>query len=160
VLNIHVHSYIACEHDQTTCCRTVHDVFKHSSCGYATLCCISVASVMDATVRCYCCKSSALQQFTILCLTALRSATLLLFYPNNNSMLDLMPEGSDWLEVVQLARAVEAAGATLLNTGIGWHEARIPTIATSVPRAAFTWVTRKLKVMINYSHDHTSSTTT
>jgi 2,4-dienoyl-CoA reductase (NADPH2) len=64
-----------------------------------------------------------------------------------NSMLDLMPEGSDWLEVVQLARAVEAAGATLLNTGIGWHEARIPTIATSVPRAAFTWVTRKLKVI-------------
>jgi 2,4-dienoyl-CoA reductase (NADPH2) len=63
-------------------------------------------------------------------------------------MLDLMPEGSDWLEVVQLARAVEAAGATLLNTGIGWHEARIPTIATSVPRAAFTWVTRKLKVII------------
>jgi 2,4-dienoyl-CoA reductase (NADPH2) len=62
-------------------------------------------------------------------------------------MLDLMPEGSDWLEVVQLARAVEAAGATLLNTGIGWHEARIPTIATSVPRAAFTWVTRKLKVI-------------
>jgi 2,4-dienoyl-CoA reductase (NADPH2) len=61
------------------------------------------------------------------------------------SMLDLVPEGQSWDEVVQLARAVEAAGATLINTGIGWHEARVPTIATSVPRAAFAWVTRKLK---------------
>jgi 2,4-dienoyl-CoA reductase (NADPH2) len=61
------------------------------------------------------------------------------------SMLDLVPEGSDWSEVVQLAQAVERAGATIINTGIGWHEARIPTIATSVPRAAFAWVTRKLK---------------
>jgi 2,4-dienoyl-CoA reductase (NADPH2) len=61
------------------------------------------------------------------------------------SMLDLIPQGSDWNEVVQLARAVEAAGATILNTGIGWHEARVPTIATSVPRAAFAWVTRKLR---------------
>ena len=60
------------------------------------------------------------------------------------SMIDLVPDGSTWAEVVQLARAIEAAGATLINTGIGWHEARIPTIATSVPRAAFTWVTRKL----------------
>jgi 2,4-dienoyl-CoA reductase (NADPH2) len=61
------------------------------------------------------------------------------------SMLDLVPDGSDWHEVVQLARAIERAGATIINTGIGWHEARVPTIATSVPRAAFAWVTRKLK---------------
>jgi 2,4-dienoyl-CoA reductase (NADPH2) len=60
------------------------------------------------------------------------------------SMIDLIPNGSTWEEVVTLARAVEAAGATILNTGIGWHEARIPTIATSVPRRAFTWVTKKL----------------
>ncbi|MDI2124957.1 NADPH-dependent 2,4-dienoyl-CoA reductase [Yinghuangia seranimata] len=60
------------------------------------------------------------------------------------SMLDLVPGGSTLDEVVQLARAVEAAGATIINTGIGWHEARIPTIATSVPRGAFTWVTRRL----------------
>jgi 2,4-dienoyl-CoA reductase (NADPH2) len=61
------------------------------------------------------------------------------------SMLDLVEGGSTFDEVAQLARAVEAAGATLINTGIGWHEARIPTIATSVPRAAFAWVTGKLK---------------
>jgi 2,4-dienoyl-CoA reductase (NADPH2) len=61
------------------------------------------------------------------------------------SMLDLLPAGSSWEEVVLLAKAVEEAGATILNTGIGWHEARIPTIATSVPRAAFAWVTRKLR---------------
>ena len=60
------------------------------------------------------------------------------------SMIDLIPNGSTWDEVVTLARAIEAAGATILNTGIGWHEARIPTIATSVPRRAFTWVTKKL----------------
>ncbi|QAX30864.1 NADPH-dependent 2,4-dienoyl-CoA reductase [Leisingera sp. NJS204] len=60
------------------------------------------------------------------------------------SMIDLVPEGSTHEEVVQLAQEVEKAGATILNTGIGWHEARIPTIATSVPRAAFAWVTRKL----------------
>ena len=60
------------------------------------------------------------------------------------SMIDLVPNGSTWAEVVQLAKAIEAAGATILNTGIGWHEARIPTIATSVPRRAFTWVTKKL----------------
>ncbi|MDV7141338.1 NADPH-dependent 2,4-dienoyl-CoA reductase [Tropicimonas sp. TH_r6] len=60
------------------------------------------------------------------------------------SMIDLVPNGSTWEEVVMLAKAVEAAGATIINTGIGWHEARIPTIATSVPRRAFTWVTRKL----------------
>lgn len=61
------------------------------------------------------------------------------------SMLDLVPGGSDWKETVQLAQAVESAGATLINTGVGWHEARIPTIATSVPRAAFAWLTRTLK---------------
>jgi 2,4-dienoyl-CoA reductase (NADPH2) len=61
------------------------------------------------------------------------------------SMLDLVPDGSDWDEVVLLAKALEKAGVTIINTGIGWHEARIPTIATSVPRAAFAWVTRKLK---------------
>ncbi|MFN3985160.1 MAG: crotonase/enoyl-CoA hydratase family protein [Rhodocyclaceae bacterium] len=61
------------------------------------------------------------------------------------SMLDLVEGGSSFEEVVQLAQAVERAGATLINTGIGWHEARIPTIATCVPRAAFTWVTRKLR---------------
>jgi 2,4-dienoyl-CoA reductase (NADPH2) len=61
------------------------------------------------------------------------------------SMLDLVEGGSTFDEVVALARGVEAAGATLINTGIGWHEARIPTIATMVPRAAFTWVTAKLR---------------
>ena len=61
------------------------------------------------------------------------------------SMLDLVEGGSTWEEVVQLAKAIEAAGATIINTGIGWHEARIPTIATMVPRAAFTWVTKRLK---------------
>ena len=61
------------------------------------------------------------------------------------SMIDLIPEGSSWDEVVQLAKAVTAAGATILNSGIGWHEARIPTIVTSVPRAAFGWVTGKLR---------------
>lgn len=60
------------------------------------------------------------------------------------SMIDLVPEGSTHEEVVQLAQEIEKAGATILNTGIGWHEARIPTIATSVPRAAFAWVTKKL----------------
>ncbi len=60
------------------------------------------------------------------------------------SMIDLVPNGSTWPEVVQLAKAIEAAGATIINTGIGWHEARIPTIATSVPRRAFTWVTKRL----------------
>ncbi|MFG3426494.1 FAD-dependent oxidoreductase [Streptomyces californicus] len=61
------------------------------------------------------------------------------------SMLDLVPGGSTLEEVVTLAKEIEAAGATIINTGIGWHEARIPTIATSVPRAAFTWVTEKLR---------------
>jgi 2,4-dienoyl-CoA reductase (NADPH2) len=61
------------------------------------------------------------------------------------SMLDLIEGGSTWDEIVELAKAIEAAGATIINTGIGWHEARIPTIATMVPRAAFAWVTRRLK---------------
>jgi 2,4-dienoyl-CoA reductase (NADPH2) len=60
------------------------------------------------------------------------------------SMLDLVEGGSTWDEVVILAKAIEAAGATIINTGIGWHEARIPTIATMVPRAAFAWVTKRL----------------
>ncbi|MFI1258476.1 FAD-dependent oxidoreductase [Streptomyces netropsis] len=60
------------------------------------------------------------------------------------SMLDLVPGGSSLEEVITLAREIEAAGATIINTGIGWHEARIPTIATSVPRGAYTWVTRKV----------------
>lgn len=65
------------------------------------------------------------------------------------SMLDLVEGGSSFDEVVQLAQEIEKAGATIINTGIGWHEARIPTIATKVPRAAFTWVTRKLKGLVN-----------
>jgi 2,4-dienoyl-CoA reductase (NADPH2) len=61
------------------------------------------------------------------------------------SMLDLIPDGSSWDEVVMLAKAVAQAGATIINTGIGWHEARVPTIATSVPRGAFAWVTQKMR---------------
>ena len=61
------------------------------------------------------------------------------------SLIDLIPDGSSWDEVVLLAKAVEAAGATILNTGIGWHEARVPTIATSVPRAAFAHLTGRLR---------------
>jgi 2,4-dienoyl-CoA reductase (NADPH2) len=61
------------------------------------------------------------------------------------SMLDLVERAQAWNEIVALAKRVEAAGATLINTGIGWHEARIPTIVTSVPRAGFTWVTRRMK---------------
>ncbi|GAB1379558.1 oxidoreductase [Pararhodobacter aggregans] len=60
------------------------------------------------------------------------------------SLLDLVPNGQSFDEIVRLAQAIEAAGATILNTGIGWHEARVPTIATSVPRAGFAWVTKKL----------------
>ena len=74
--------------------------------------------------------------------TAVRSDFMIIY---RLSMLDLMPGGSSWDEVVALARAIEVAGANVINTGIGWHEARIPTIATMVPRAAFTWVTAKLK---------------
>jgi 2,4-dienoyl-CoA reductase (NADPH2) len=61
------------------------------------------------------------------------------------SMLDLIEDGSTWEEVVQLAKEIEKAGATIINTGIGWHEARVPTIATSVPRGAFSKVTGRLK---------------
>ena len=61
------------------------------------------------------------------------------------SMLDLVDGGSTWDEIVALAKAIEQAGATIINTGIGWHEARIPTIAVMVPRAAYTWVTRRMK---------------
>ncbi len=64
------------------------------------------------------------------------------------SMLDLVDRGQSWDEIAALAKAVEAGGATLINTGIGWHEARIPTIVTSVPRAAFTWVTRRMKTEV------------
>ncbi|TYB81997.1 NADPH-dependent 2,4-dienoyl-CoA reductase [Maritimibacter fusiformis] len=60
------------------------------------------------------------------------------------SMIDLVPDGSTFDEVVTLAKEIEKAGATIINTGIGWHEARVPTIATSVPRAGFAWVTKKL----------------
>ncbi|MFY0625497.1 MAG: FAD-dependent oxidoreductase [Reichenbachiella sp.] len=60
------------------------------------------------------------------------------------SMLDLVPNGSSWDENVLLAKEIERAGATIINTGIGWHEARIPTIGTMVPRGAFSWVTKKM----------------
>ncbi len=65
------------------------------------------------------------------------------------SMLDLVKGGSSYDEIVTLGQAIESAGATLINTGIGWHEARIPTIATKVPRAAFTWVTAKVKAALS-----------
>jgi 2,4-dienoyl-CoA reductase (NADPH2) len=61
------------------------------------------------------------------------------------SLIDLIPDGSSWPEVIELAQTVTAAGATILNSGIGWHEARVPTIATSVPRAAFAKVTQRLR---------------
>jgi 2,4-dienoyl-CoA reductase (NADPH2) len=64
------------------------------------------------------------------------------------SMLDLVPDGQDWDETVELAKSVQAAGATIINTGIGWHEARVPTIVTSVPRAAFSWVTARLRAEV------------
>ncbi len=65
------------------------------------------------------------------------------------SMLDLVEGGSTFEEVAQLGKAIEEAGATIINTGIGWHEARIPTIATKVPRAAFTWVTAKFREVLS-----------
>ncbi|MCB9325135.1 MAG: NADPH-dependent 2,4-dienoyl-CoA reductase [Lewinellaceae bacterium] len=65
------------------------------------------------------------------------------------SMLDLVPGGSTWEEVVFLAKAIEKAGATIINTGIGWHEARVPTIATMVPRGGFSWVTKKMMGEVN-----------
>jgi len=61
------------------------------------------------------------------------------------SMLDLLPDGNSWDEIVEQAKMAQAAGATLINTGIGWHEARIPTIATMVPRGAFSWVTARIR---------------
>ncbi len=61
------------------------------------------------------------------------------------SMLDLLPDGNQWDDIVAQAKAVERAGASIINTGIGWHEARIPTIATMVPRGAFTFVTARLR---------------
>ena len=73
------------------------------------------------------------------------------------SMLDLVDNGSDWTEIEELAQAVEQAGASIINTGIGWHEARIPTIATSVPRAAFSFVTAKLRLGRSLEpHEHIS----
>ncbi|MBL7804339.1 MAG: FAD-dependent oxidoreductase [Saprospiraceae bacterium] len=65
------------------------------------------------------------------------------------SMLDLVEDGSNWDEIVPLAQGLEQAGATLLNTGIGWHEARVPTIATLVPRGAYAWVTKRLMGEVN-----------
>jgi 2,4-dienoyl-CoA reductase (NADPH2) len=65
------------------------------------------------------------------------------------SMLDLVKNGSSWQEIVHLAQKIEQAGATIINTGIGWHEARVPTIAAMVPRAAFTWVTARLKGLVS-----------
>ena len=65
------------------------------------------------------------------------------------SMIDLVPNGSTWDEVVMLGKAIAQSGASIINTGIGWHEARVPTIATSVPRAAFAWVTRKMKAELS-----------
>ena len=65
------------------------------------------------------------------------------------SMLDLVDDGSTWEEVVHLAKKIEAAGATIINTGIGWHEARIPTIATMVPRGGFSWVTKRMMGEVN-----------
>ncbi len=65
------------------------------------------------------------------------------------SMLDLVDQGSSWEEVVRLGKEIEKAGASIINTGIGWHEARIPTIATMVPRAAYSWVTKRIKSEVN-----------
>ena len=65
------------------------------------------------------------------------------------SMIDLVENGSTWEEVIILAKELEKAGVTIINTGIGWHEARIPTIATSVPRGAFSWLSAKIKKEIN-----------
>jgi len=88
-------------------------------------------------------------RFPIEIIKAVRAATdenFIIIY--RLSMLDLVEQGSSWEEVVELALAVQAAGASIINTGIGWHEARIPTIVTSVPRANFTWVSKRLKPLI------------
>ncbi len=66
------------------------------------------------------------------------------------SMLDLVEQGSTFDDVIELAKALEEAGVTIINTGIGWHEARIPTIATQVPRGAFTWVTEKSNLTFRF----------
>ena len=65
------------------------------------------------------------------------------------SMLDLLPDGNSWDEIVEQAKMAQASGATIINTGIGWHEARIPTIATMVPRGAFSWVTARMRPEVN-----------
>lgn len=65
------------------------------------------------------------------------------------SMIDLVQDGSSWEEIVTLAKELEKAGVSIINTGVGWHEARVPTISTRVPRAAFTWVTKKMKMEIS-----------
>ncbi|MEO6886640.1 MAG: NADPH-dependent 2,4-dienoyl-CoA reductase [Jatrophihabitantaceae bacterium] len=86
------------------------------------------------------------QRFAVEIVRAVREAVgpeFILIY--RLSMLDLVEDGQSWAEVVALAKQVEAAGASIINTGIGWHEARVPTIVTSVPRAAFTWITAKLR---------------
>jgi 2,4-dienoyl-CoA reductase (NADPH2) len=86
------------------------------------------------------------QRFPVEIVRRMRAATgpgFILVY--RLSMLDLVERGQEWEDVVGLAKKIEAAGASLINTGIGWHEARIPTIVTSVPRAAFAWVTRRMK---------------
>ena len=69
------------------------------------------------------------------------------------SMLDLIPDGQSWEEVLMLGKAVAENGASIINTGIGWHESRVPTIATSVPRGAFAWVSKKMRVAL---HEHLS----
>jgi 2,4-dienoyl-CoA reductase (NADPH2) len=89
-------------------------------------------------------------QFPIEIVQRVREATgknFILIY--RLSMLDLIPNGSTWEEVEQLAIAIEQAGANIINTGIGWHEARVPTIATMVPRAGFSWVTQRLMGKVN-----------
>ena len=89
-------------------------------------------------------------RFSIEIVRAIRRATgrnFIVIY--RLSMLDLKKEGSSWQEVEQHAMAIEKAGATIINTGIGWHEVRIPTIAAVVPEAAFTWVTKKLKQSVS-----------
>jgi hypothetical protein len=63
-------------------------------------------------------------------------------------MIDLVSDGSSWEEIVELAQRIEDAGATIINTGIGWHEARVPTIATMVPRGSYAWVTKKMKGLV------------
>ena len=65
------------------------------------------------------------------------------------SLLDLVEDGNDWDEVIEQAKAAEADGATIINTGIGWHESRVPTIAMSVPRGAWTWITKRLRAEVS-----------